>query len=86
MSIVYVDTAYNHTDGNTYILVLHEYLYFGSHMNQILINPNHIHFNDLDYYYNPARDEEFYVELDDDLEILLQFKGNKCTFLSRVPI
>ena len=36
------------------------------------------------FYNNPARDEEFYVELDDDLNINLRFKWNKCTFLLRV--
>ena len=47
-------------------------------------NPNHINFNGLDFYDNSARYEKFYVELDDDLKTHLQFKGTKCTFLSRV--
>ena len=38
----------------------------------------------MEFYDNPARDEDFYVELDDNLRIPLQFKGTKCTFLSRV--
>ena len=54
-------------------------------MKHSLINPNHIHFNSLEFYDNPAKDEDFYFELDDDLKIPLPFKGNKCTFLSRVP-
>ena len=79
--IVSGDTAYYHTDGNTYIRLFHESLYYGSHMNHRLITPNHIRFNGLKFYDKPARDEEFYVELDDDLNITLQFKGTKCTFI-----
>ena len=84
MPIVFRDKTYDHTDGNTYTLVLHESLYYGSHMKHSLINPNQIRFNGLDFYDNPDRDEEFYVELYDDLNIPLQFKGTKCTFLLRV--
>ena len=85
MLIIYGTGAYDHTNGNTYIKVFHESLYYDSHMNHSLINPNHIRFNGLKSYDKPARDEEFYVELDDDLKITLQFKKTKCTFLSHVP-
>ena len=34
---------------------------------------------------NLAIDEDFSVELYDDLKISLQFEGGKCTFLWRVP-
>ena len=78
-------TYYDHTDGNTYILVLYKSLYYGSKMKHSLVNPNYIQSNDLDFYENPARDEEFYFELYDNLKIPLQFQGTKCTFLSRVP-
>ena len=54
-------------------------------MKHSLINPNQINFNGLGFYDNPARYEEFYVELDDDLKIPLQFKGTECSFLFRVP-
>ena len=77
-------TSYDHMDGNTYILAFHESLYYGSQMKHSLINPNHIRSSGLNFYDNLARDEEFYVELDDNLKILLQFKGTKCTFLLRV--
>ena len=52
LHIVSGDTAYKHTDGNTYILVFQEYLYYGSHMKHNLINPNHIRFNSLYFYDN----------------------------------
>ena len=83
--IVSGDTSYDHTDGNTYILVLHESLYYVSQMKHSLINPNQIRSNGLDFYEKHARYEEFYVELDDNLKITLQFKGNKCNFLFHVP-
>ena len=58
-------------DGNTYILLFHESLYYGSQMKHSLINPNQIRSNVLVFYDNPARYEEFYVELDDNLKIPL---------------
>ena len=41
-------------------------------MNHSLINPNQIRFNGLEFYDNPARDDEFYVQLDDGLKIPLK--------------
>ena len=49
------------------------------------INTNNICYNGLDFYENPARDDKFYVEIDDDLKIPFQLKGTKCTFLLHVP-
>ena len=84
MPIISGTTDDDNTDGNTYILVFREYLFYGSQINLSLIKHNQIRLNSLDFYDNPARDEEFYVELNDDLNIPLQFKGTKCTFLLRV--
>ena len=53
-------------------------------MKHSLIKPNNIRSNGLYFYDKPDRDEELYVELYDNLKIPLQFKGTKCTFLSRV--
>ena len=36
-------TAYDHPDGNTYILIFNECLHFGMRMKHSLINPNLIH-------------------------------------------
>ena len=83
--IVSGDTVYDHTDGNHYILGFHEYLDYSSHTKNRLIKPNHIRSNCLDFYDNPAKDEDFYVELYDNLKIPLQFKETKCTFLLCVP-
>ena len=54
-------------------------------MKHSLINPNQIRSNVLEFYDILARDEDFYVELDDNLRIPLQFKGTKYTFLLHVP-
>ena len=78
-------TAYDHPNGNTYILVFHEALYYGTQMKHSLINPNQIRFSGLDFFDNPIRDEELYAEMSDNLVIPLTFKGTKCVFSSRVP-
>ena len=49
------------------------------------INPNHIRFNGLDLFENPIRDDELYVEMDDELNAPLKFKGTNFIFLSRSP-
>ena len=54
-------------------------------MNHSLINPNQIRFNGLDFFDNMIRDDELYIEMNDELNIPVQFKGTKCIFLSLVP-
>ena len=54
VTIIYGDTDHDHMDGNTYILVFHESLYYVSHMKLILINPNAIRLNGLGFYDNSA--------------------------------
>ena len=67
LPIVSGDTAYDDTDGNTYVLLFHESIYYVLQMKHIIINPNNICFNFLAFYDNPAIDADFYVELNDDL-------------------
>ena len=78
-------TAVDHPDGNTYILVFNEALYYGKKMKHSLINPNQVRYSGLDFYDNPARDDELFMELDDGLHLPLRYKGTKCVFSSRVP-
>ena len=54
-------------------------------MKHSLVNPNQIRFNGLELFNNPIRDDEMYIEMDDELNIPVQFKGTKCIFLSLVP-
>ena len=83
--IVSAATAYDHPNGQTYILVINEALYYGSKMNHSLINPNQIRFNGLDFFDNPTRDEQLCIQIGDDLFLPLDFKGTKCLFESRSP-
>ena len=85
MPIVTAATTYDHPNGETYILVINEALYYGTKMDHSLINPNQIRFNGLDFYDNPVRDEELKMQIDDDLYLPLTFKGTKCLFESRSP-
>ena len=66
-------TAVDHPNGNTYILVFHEALYYGKKMRHSLINPNQVRHSGLDFYDNP-----------DGLNLPLRYKGTKCMFSSRV--
>ena len=54
-------------------------------MKHILINPNQIRLNGLDFFDNPIRDGEMYKEMDDELNFPMQFKGAEFILLSRVP-
>ncbi len=55
-------------------------------MKHSLINPSKVHFNGLDFFDDPVRDEELlYVGINDELVIPVKFKGTKCIFDSRVP-
>ena len=78
-------TAYDHPNGEMYILIFHESLYYGTSMKHSLINPNQIRFNGLDFADNPMRDENLHVEMDKNLFIALLCKGTKLQFTLRVP-
>ena len=78
-------TAYDHPNGDTYILIFNEALYYGTSMKHSLINPNQIRFNGLDFWDNPMRDENLCIEIDEDLFIDLRCKGTKLQFTSKVP-
>ena len=78
-------TAYDHPHGGEYILVFHKLLYYGTKMQHNVINPNQVPFNRINFLDNPVRDEELYIEVDDEKAIPLQFKGTACVYKSRVP-
>ena len=77
-------TVYDHTTGGTYILVFHKLLYYGMKMQHSLINSNIVCFHGLKVFNNPVRNEELYIEVDDETLITLQSKGATCVFKSRV--
>lgn len=78
-------TAFDHPNGQTYIIIINEGLYFGKEMDHSLLNPNQIRFHGLDFFDNPTRDEKLCMQIDDDLFVPLIFKGTKCSFVSCVP-
>ena len=83
-------TAYDHPNGDTYILIFNEALYYGTSMKHSLINPNQIRFNGLDFCDNPMRDENLCIEIDEGLFIdlvAIYFKGthkNRIAYLSTI--
>ena len=52
---------YDHPNGNTYILIFHELLYYGKQMKHGHIKPNYILLNSLDLFDIPIRDDELYT-------------------------
>ena len=84
--IVLGGTAYDNSDGNTYILVFHEALYYGKKLGHSLINPNQIRHNRLEFWDNPYdREHNICIEAADNIIILLRFEGTKLSFKTRVP-
>ena len=49
------------------------------------INTNHIKFNVLELFDNMIRENDLYIEMDDELNVAMQFKGTKCILLSNAP-
>ena len=54
-------------------------------MKNSLINPNYIQFNSLEFFDNPILDNKMYIDMDNELNVPVQFKGTKCIFSSHVP-
>lgn len=82
-------TAYdNPIDGNTYILVFHESLYYGTQLDHSLLNPNQLRYYGAQVYDNPfdtTRENPLLIETPDGVTIPLQTKGTKIFFDSRSP-
>ena len=54
-------------------------------MKHSLINPNQVRYKGLDFWDNPLRDNNLFMEVTKILNVPLKFKGKKCIFESRVP-
>ena len=79
-------TAYTDMDGTTFILVIHEALFYGDKLDHSLINPNQIRHNKINYWDNPYDNEKpLAIEVQDTLTIPLQTKGTKVFFTTRTP-
>ena len=79
-------TAYDHEDGNTYILIFNESLYYGSTLDHSLINPNQVRHYGNDMWDNPFDQHHgLCIQIPNSVEIPMECKGSKIQFTSRVP-
>ena len=79
-------TAYDHPDGYTMLLTIHEALWYGQSMNHSLINPNQLRAYGIQYWDNPYdHTKPLAIEIDDLHSIPLMTQGTKVLFSSRVP-
>ena len=79
-------TAFTDDNGVTYILIIHEALYYGDKLDHSLINPNQLRHNNVGYWDNPYdKDKPLGIDVTDDLFIPLYTKGTKILFQSRTP-
>ena len=80
-------TAYNCPITNeTYILVFHESLYYGTSLDHTLVNPNQVQYNGIPFWDNPFDEERgLCIHASESLYIPLQMKGSKIHFTSRSP-
>ena len=80
-------TAYDDpVTGETYILVFHESLYYGTRLDHSLINPNQVRQFGIPYWDNPFDFERgLGIHVDDGIRIPLCTQGTKVFFNTRVP-
>jgi hypothetical protein len=85
--IVSAATAYDDSvSGDTFILVFHEALYYGSRLDHSLINPNQVRSCGIPFWDNPYDPAHgLSIDVDDSLSIPLHPVGTKLQFRTRVP-
>ena len=80
-------TTYHHPNGQAYIIIINEALFYGNKLDHSLINPNQVRFNGVGFWDNPYDDmHELSIELyEKDVTIPMHFNGTKLVFESTVP-
>ena len=78
-------TAYTDEDGQTFILIFHQALYFGRGMDNSLINPNQIRPLGIPVSDDPYDGDRAFGIVHTDLYIPFKTEGTKVHFVSRVP-
>ena len=80
-------TTYHHPNGESYIIIINEALYYGSKLDHLLINPNQVRHNCVGFWDNPYdHRQELYIEVyDKGVTLPIQFNGTKLIFESSVP-
>ena len=80
-------TTYHHPNGESFILVVHEALYYGEKLNHSLLNPNQIRHGGLGFWDNPY-DENHALGIevyDMDMDIPMTYHGTKLSFKTSTP-
>lgn len=79
-------TAHDSEDGQVYLLVFHESLYYGANLDHSLINPNQLRHHGINVNDNPYdKDHRMGINVDDQLHIPFSMQGTKIFFSTRSP-
>lgn len=80
-------TTYHHPNGDAFILIINEALYYGDKLDHSLINPNQVRHNGIGFWDNPYdSSHELGIEIyEKDIMIPMQYDGTKLAFRSSVP-
>ena len=80
-------TAYDDAkSGDTFILVFHESLFYGTKLDHSLLNPDQVRSYGIPFWDNPFdMDRSLSINVDNDLSIPMRSVGTKVLFRSRVP-
>ena len=81
-------TTYHHPNWKSFILVIHEALYYGKKLNLSLLNPNWIRYSGLEFWDNPYdHNHALGIEVHDmDMDISMAYNGTKLAFKTSTPI
>ena len=85
--IVIGATTYHHGDGNSYILIINEALYYGQRLKHSLLNPNQIRHHGVGYWDNPYDSmHPLAIEVHEhEVSIPLKYRGTKLSFQTSLP-
>ena len=80
-------TTFHHPNGESFILVVNEALYYGPRLDHSLLNPNQIRYNGVGFWDNPYdQDHPLGIEIYDmDMEIPMVYNGTKLVFKTSTP-
>ena len=80
-------TTYHHPNGESFIIIINEALYYGNKLDHSLINPNQVRHNGVGFWDNPY-DYEHNLEIEvyeKDVTIPMHYDGTKLAFESVTP-
>ena len=80
-------TTYHHPNGEAFIIIINEALYYGDKLDHSLINPNQVRHNGVGFWDNPY-DQAHKLEIEiyeKNVSIPMQYYGTKLAFESTTP-